>query len=403
MGLFLFPKSTGAVAGWMMISFVAGVGLHSAFKYSHGSVFWWTAIFLSLVFLLLLQLPFRIKVGLLIILSFFVGLWRFDIDPVPKLRRIDDRLFVVKVENSGSRLGRWRKVVTARISSALPRDEAALVTGILYGDGELSKAQRNLFRTSGLMHIVAVSGSNVTVVVQFISFVMLGIGLRRRQAFWGTTLALFFFVGFVGFAASVARAAFMGWLILLGREAGRIVSPARLLLVAATILLLIDPWQLFFDIGFALSFLAMWGLMAWTPVFEKWLKRMPNVFEFRRTLAMTLAATLMTSPYLAWMFQRISLAGIFTNVLALPLVPFVMAWGTLVGIWGSWPGSEVVSAPVLGLARAIQAVAGLADFFPALNLKIEAVKLSTLIATYGLIVYLWSLLREEKDLSTSER
>lgn len=399
----LLPKSSGALAGWMMVAFIGGVAAHSSYRFWHLSPIVWTAIFFSFLILLFVRTPPYAKIAICIVFAFAIGLWRCDAAPMPKLRRIDDRLFISRSDNGSSWLGRWRRFVTARISHALPNDEGALVTGILYGDGDLSKTQRELFKSSGLMHIVAVSGSNVTVVVQFLSMAALGIGLRRRHAFWLTSAVLFLFVGFVGFAASVARAAFMGWLILLAREVGRIASPSRLLLVAATILLLIDPWQLFFDIGFALSFLAMWGLLAWAPLIASWLARLPNRFDIRTTLSMTLAATLMTAPYLAWMFQRISLAGIFTNVLALPIVPFVMGWGVLVGVWGSWPGSDIVSAPVLGMARVIEWIAGLSRLVPWLDLNVEKIKVSTLAATYALIAYLWFLLRAKKGLSTGRR
>lgn len=398
---FRFPQTVGAAAGLMMTFFIIGIALHSAFRQHILSLAYW-AIILAGMCLIILQLrSWRGRVMCLFILSFAVGLCRVDVAPLPRLQRVDNRLFISRngAKDSSSLLARWRQAITRRIVSVLSRDEATLVTGILYGDQDLSKTQRELFKTAGLMHIVAVSGSNVTVVVQFVALFFFTIGCRRRLVFWLSSIALVLFVGFVGFAASVARAAFMGWLMLLAHELGRVLSPMRLLLVSATILLLIDPWQLFFDIGFALSFLAMWGLLVWCPVFESWFQFLPKRFEIRSTLAMTASATLATAPYMAWMFQRVSLAGLFTNILALPLVPFTMAWGAIAGIWGPSVGSAFVSAPVFGFARAIEFVAGLSRYVPWLDLHVSQVSFSTAIATYVLLVYLRSLLSVEKDLS----
>lgn len=423
-----FPRTVGAVSGWMMASFVLAVGLHSAVRFWRLPPWSWTAIFAMLVAAMLVAnrgqssesvdrtdrserkgvVNLAPTLAIVLILSgFAVGWWRVETAAAPKLLKVGDKEFLVSQRQLDAQhptlLGRWRMAVTARIESALPHDEATLVSGILYGDQDLSKTQKNVFVSSGLMHIVAVSGSNVTIVVQVVSFFMLGVGLRRRHAFIATTIALVLFVGFVGFSASVMRAAFMGWLMLLAREIGRPSSSSRLLLVAATILLAINPWQLLFDAGFALSFLAMWGLLAWSPLFGHWLAFLPDKLELRQTMSMTLAATLMTAPYLAWSFGRLTLIGILTNAVALPIVPFVMGSGAIAAIWGTWPGSAIVSAPALGLARMIQAIADSSSFLPWLNFEITGMKFSTCIATYVLLVYLRSLFSGKNDLSTEKR
>jgi len=423
-----FPRSVGAVSGWMMAGFVLAVGLHSAVRLWRLPPWSWMAIFAMLVATIFVATQRQSSESadrtgrserkgvvnlaptlcvVLILSAFAVGWWRVETAAAPKLQRMGDKEFLVSQRTLDAQhptlLGRWRMAVTARIASALPRDEATLVSGILYGDQDLSSSQKNSFVSSGLMHIVAVSGSNVTIVVQVVSFFMLGIGLRRRHAFFATTAALALFVGFVGFAASVMRAAFMGWLVLLSREIGRPASSSRLLLVAATILLIINPWQLLFDAGFALSFLAMWGLLAWAPLFGHWLAFLPDRLELRQTVSMTLAATLMTAPYLAWSFGRLTLIGILTNAVALPIVPFVMGSGAVAALWGSWPGSAIVSAPALGLARMIQFIANVSEYLPWINFRISGMKFSTCVATYALIVYLRSLFSGKNDLSTRKR
>lgn len=393
---------TGRVAGWFMLAFVGAIGVHSIVPFWHTST-----LLLGIPFFVccLLASAARSRLAVIIVLcvaAFLFGWWRFESAPRPVLRRIDGRQFIARTEQGTSVFVRMRYELSARIHTSLPHDEAELLTGILYGDQELSKELRDRFRSAGLMHIVAVSGSNVTVVVQCVMAMVLRLRIRRRQAFYLTSIALVCFVLFVGAAASVTRAAFMGWLMLVAREAGRKATSSRLLLVAATALLLLNPWQLGFDIGFALSFLAMWGLLELAPLFERWCWFVPKQMEMRQTVSMTFAATVMTAPYAAWAFGRVSLAGLFTNIVALPLIPFIMAFGVLVAAWGTLPFFSIVSAPVLGLLRVLMWIAGWADRFPSLDLHVERVSGATIVAVYLVIVYFVRRYSGKRDLSTEK-
>jgi len=189
-----------------------------------------------------------------------------------------------------------------RIMSVLPGEEGALIAGMLYGERGMSQKSNDLFRRAGLTHLIAVSGSNITIVASIVFAVLLGFGLWRRQAFWMTTIILASYVTFTGFSASVARAAVMGWLVLLARHVGRQPRTWHVLLVSAFALCLIDPWMLAFDAGFALSFMATIGLMSWSPIFNRRLKFLPEVGGLREAAATTVSATLMTTPYMAFAF-----------------------------------------------------------------------------------------------------
>jgi len=398
-----FNLSTGRVAGWVMLSFVIATAVHSAWPYARLPFLVCPFLFMCCVVLLAAFRTRILVVSLAVLAAFVFGFWRFDVARIPTIRRIDNHSFLVRKADESSLFARMRKTLTSRIHAAMPAAEAGLLAGILYGDDDLSTEMRNAFRSAGLTHIIAVSGSNVTVVVQFVSLAALSLGFRRRRAFWITTGILIAFVGFVGFSASVARAAFMGWLVLAARETGRLTDPWRLLLVAATALLLIDPWQLRYDIGFALSFLAMWGLLAWAPIFERILVWLPKRFEMRSSAAMTIAATITTAPYVAWMFGRVPFAGLLTNVVVLPLLPFVMGWGALAALWGGNVGHELVAAPVTGLLRIIETVAMLSDRVSWLAPYIYGLAFSTMMATYVLLVFLLRLLSDKRGLSTENR
>ncbi len=291
-----------------------------------------------------------------------------------------------------ARLTGYRRALTARIKLLFPSDEAELIAGILYGDEHLGATLRMDVQRAGLMHLVAVSGSNVTIVVTIVAVILLSLGLGRSQAFWVTTIMLIIFTIFVGASASVLRAAVMGWLILAAREIGRKAWPDRLLLVAAAILSAYDPWVLCYDAGFALSFLATWGLISWSPIIEARIKWMPRTLGLRATAATTFAATLMITPYAAWLFGQMTLAGLLTNLLALPLVPWTMLWGAAAVAIGSAPFSVVFRLPALGLAHSIIEIARLSRLATWLDLQIHGLNIWFLGAAYLLIWWLWRLL-----------
>lgn len=299
-----------------------------------------------------------------------------------------------------SHLAIFRARITARISRVLPRDEATLLSGILYGEQQLSDEQRDVMRRAGLMHLVAVSGSNVTIVVTLVFTLALKAGLRRRVAFWTVTTALALFVGFVGFSSSVLRAAVMGWFVLVAYEVGRIPSTDRLLLVAAAVLTLLNPWSLVFDAGFALSFLATWGLLVWTPLFQEKFSWLPDRFGVRSSVATTYGATLMTTPYLAWAFGRMSFAGLITNVFALPLIAWIMLLGAVTAAWGNMPGWQLISLPCFGLLRLLSHIAHISDILPWLDMRVPGLDGMWTVLLYLLLWKIWQQWRAHTDLST---
>lgn len=289
-----------------------------------------------------------------------------------------------------------RRFLTERIQRTLRSEEAGLLTGILYGDEDLSTGLRESFRRAGLMHVVAVSGSNVTIIVGILLLLALRAGVHRRHAFWIISFGLLCFVAFVGSSASVVRAACMGWLILLARHVGRIPWADRLLLASACAISLANPWLLTFDPGFALSFLATWGLLVWTPSFERLFRRVPAAFGLRSALAATSAATVMTMPYIAWLFGSLPLAGFATNALALPLIPWTMLWGAITAAWGDLSGHAVAALPATGLLRLIISVARLADRVPWADVRLESFDVRMMGATYFLLWTLWRVLKDRR-------
>lgn len=286
--------------------------------------------------------PWRVtspRVVALLLCTFVLGVYRFSLAQ-PSLPRglifADPRGLAMGEHASRAAshldprhwLARLRVVLRARANVRFSPDQAALLTGILYGEKGFTRTAKDAFRQAGLLHLVAVSGSNMTIIVTLVMRLFLSVRCTRRRAFYATLLAIGLFVLFVGPSASVVRAAMMGILVELAPIVGRLVRPTRLLLISALLFTLWHPWALVFDPSFALSFLAMLGLLT----YGRWLSERLVYLRaetLRDILSSTLAATIFTAPYAAWAFGSFTFWGLLTNTIALPLVPWAMLFGLM--------------------------------------------------------------------------
>ncbi|MFD0559989.1 competence protein ComEC [Stackebrandtia endophytica] len=218
----------------------------------------------------------------------------------------------------------------------LPPGPAGLLPGLVIGDvSRLPQEVDEDFRDTGMTHLVAVSGSNVAVVVGAVvlAAAALGAGPRVRVA-----LGCVAIIGFVILARpepSVLRAAVMGAVTLLAIGWGRRGSAIPSVSAAVVILLLADP-RLASSLGFALSVTATLGLVLlahrWSSAWRSsgwpgWLTA---------AIAVALAAQVAVTPLLAAWEGRISLVAVPANVLAAPAVPIATILGLLCCVVAPW-------------------------------------------------------------------
>ena len=251
----------------------------------------------------------------------------------------------------------WRGAAVVRTSirdAASGRDgpERALVPALVTGDDHAVPEQvQEDFRTSGLTHLLAVSGTNLTLVVGFLVLVGRWCGVRGR---WQYLLAVLGIVGFVLLARtepSVVRAAAMGTVALLGLGGNGRDRGVRALGVAVTALLLWDPW-LAVSPGFALSVLATAGILLlappWTAALGRWLPRWAA-----QAVAVPVAAQLVCTPVVAALSGQVSLVAVVANLVAAPLVAPATVLGLLGGLVGLlWPSAGAVLGWSAGLCAA---------------------------------------------------
>ena len=285
-------------------------------------------------------------------------------------------------------LSSWRAWITARIYRLIPGDEGALLAGILYGERGLTAQESAAFRMAGMTHIIAVSGSNISIVIGLFVPLFLFLGYRRKSAIIFSGLGVLLFSIFVGAGASVLRAALMGWLAIVARIFGRRADANHLLLLVGTILIIFDPWALGYDAGFALSFLATWGLLVPGQVIIKYLKWIPEAGELREAFSTTLAASLATAPYQMWAFGSVSLLGLVTNLFAIPLTAFTMTWGAIACVIGDWIPWIVL--PARGMLSVMLSIASFAERFPILVINYQ-MPLWILLVVMGFGLFIFQL------------
>jgi competence protein ComEC len=214
------------------------------------------------------------------------------------------------------------RTLVERGAAALRTDHAALARGLVIGDDrDQPAAMVERFRSSGLSHLMAVSGQNVAFVVA-----AAGPVLRRAPPFarWMLTLLLIgWFVLITRAEPSVLRAGLMAALAATAFALGKRHEPARMLAVAITLLVLIDP-LLVWAVGFWLSVGATFGVTAIGP----WLvPRLRPLGRLAAPVAITLGAQAGVALPSLVVFGRLSLVGTIANLVAVPVAGLVMLYG----------------------------------------------------------------------------
>jgi len=233
----------------------------------------------------------------------------------------------------------------AALGRGMPEREAALARGFVLGqDEEVDAATTEDFRRSGLSHLLAVSGQNVALLALLAMPLLAALGMPlRTRLFWVLGL-IAVYVPLAGSGPSIQRAGIMGGLSVLALLAGRRASRFYALLIAAIVLLALDP-GIAADVGWQLSFAAVLGiLLLATPLREAIIARIGRGGA-QRTLAegaaLTISATLATAPLIAFHFEAVSTTTLFANLLALPAIAPAMWLGMLVAGAGQIPGFPV--------------------------------------------------------------
>lgn len=269
--------------------------------------------------------------------------------PRPSLPMLLGIVLVVALALANS--GQIRERSSAGLGRGMPAREAELARGFVLGEDEgIDERTKEDFRRSGLSHLLAVSGENVTLLALLAMPLLgaLGIPLRERLVWVLGLIAVY--VPVAGAGPSIQRAGVMGAVGLLATLGGRRASRLYALALAAVVTLTVDP-GVAGDIGWQLSFAAVLGiLLLATPLRQALVARLgkgPWRRALAEGLAVTIAATLATAPLIAFHFETLSTTTLVANVLALPAVAPAMWLGMCSAGLAQVPGLPLESLNVV--------------------------------------------------------
>lgn len=269
--------------------------------------------------------------------------------------------------------------------------EASLIGGITIGskNGILKDLEESFIKT-GTIHIVALSGYNITIVAESIiraitlaPFISVSLG----YLFGGISIVIFSFMA--GFSSTAVRATIMALIAILARVLGRQYLAGRALILSGFFMLIFNPYLLAFDISFQLSFLATFGLIYFVPMISHWFNFVPKKIGFRDMVAVTIGIQIFLLPFLIYKFGGFSVISPISNILILPVVPIVMAFGFISGILGFV--SSILAFPFGAISQLFGAyIIFVTEFFAGFNFalaKINFFPLSFAIIAYTFFLY----------------
>lgn len=278
------------------------------------------------------------------------------------------------------------------VARNLPAPESDLALGIILGDTNgFGQDLQSAFSRSGLSHLTAVSGMNITLIAALVMNILFFCGFNRRWAFYFSIGALVIYVMLVGAPASALRAGLMGFLVLWALHLGRMNKSVNALFLTVSLLLLWNPKLLMADIGFQLSFLAMASIIYLYPViniiFDK--LKIPPSRGLRDAVSLSLSAQIFTAPVIAYNFFQISLVSLLANVMVvwacsalmiLIMVALVLAIIKPLGVF--------FFLPVLALAKYTIWVARWSSGLPWATITLDYFSPLWLVLYYGILFIL---------------
>lgn len=217
---------------------------------------------------------------------------------------------------------------------------SGLILGMLIGDkSQIPESEYQSFIDSGLVHLIAVSGGNILMIVVFLQCILLFIPFYLRLGLIILTIIGYSLICWLD--SSVFRAVLMGGMSMIALFRGREINIWRLLSMSCIIMLIINPYFLAYDTGFLLSYSALIGIVYFETQIrsqdpgprsqenriKKWLQ-----YIYKSYITPSIWASIGIFPIIIFFMGKINILWIIGNLFVLPLVPFVMIYG-FVSIW----------------------------------------------------------------------
>ena len=236
------------------------------------------------------------------------------------------------------------------MKAVMSERDASAIFAMLFGGYEgLNPELVESFVTTGIVHILSVSGSHMSLLAVTVAFICNFFKLGRKLKLFLGFIVIFLYTVLSGFLFPVIRSAFMGFLVFYAASFDYEKDSRRSLTLIAMIMLLNSPLILF-HISFQLTFTATAGLIYFSPIIgEKILKFMHDKLNFSKEIptiknrflfntamsfACTISAVIFSQPIIAWYFNNLSLSSLISNLIVIPIIELIIIWGLFAGILG---------------------------------------------------------------------
>ena len=280
-----------------------------------------------------------------------------------------------------------KQTLLSRLDTLLPQPHAALLGGMTVGGTEgLSGALQEDFRKAGIIHIVVLSGYNITLVSEFLLLILSGVSRYLAYSVAGVGIILFGLMA--GGGATIIRACIMALLVLVAKVSGRTTDITRMILLTAFIMVLHNPKILLFDPSFQLSFLATIGLIYFSPGCASFLQRLKMPKKVQEIVSETIATQLLVFPLLLYRSGELSIVALPVNLLVLWIIPVTMFLTIVAAATGLF--SSTLAFPVSLLAYlCAQYILKISALFSSIQfsaITINNFSFTTMICVYTLLL-----------------
>jgi len=218
----------------------------------------------------------------------------------------------------------FKNLFVEKIKLVLPnKEESALGAGILItGKENLSKKTLNDFKRSGLIHMVVLSGFNVSIVAQVIIAILSSLPKMIAGTFGSVGIILFCIM--VGGGATVVRSLIMSLIAIWSKVFNKNSTALEAVLIAGGLMIIQNPIIIVGDPSFQLSFACTLGLILLGNSSKYFFSFVPETFGLREIVSSTIAVQIFVLPLLLKFSGAISVYSVFANIIVVPCIPFAM-------------------------------------------------------------------------------
>ncbi len=281
-----------------------------------------------------------------------------------------------------------RAIFSENISHMISYKESNLALGLLLGDksGFDKKINEDFIKT-GTIHIVALSGYNITIIAENVIKVF-GLIVSKNLSIIFSFFTIIFFIIMTGAEATAVRAGVMASILLLSKILGRNYYAKRILFIAFFLMLAYDL-RYILDMSFQLSFLATFGILYIHPIIFSKINFITIRFKIREMVSTTMSATISVLPLILYSTGVLSIVSLPANILILPVIPFAMLFSFLTGLitilspYLAYPFafiSEILLSYILYIVRSFSS-------FSFSSVNISSFSIIFVLIIYGLMFY----------------